>query len=357
MRGAPRRTRPLRRRDVGRRRAHGPSRRLRGRGLAGPVPARPAAPGRRGLDDRCSRARAPRSGGRGPAGRARPDARTLPAVVRIRVDRRLRGHPLQRPVVRGLRALRQPRHGSHRRDADGSARPRLLAGKRGRPGPSRVGDGLRGRLRRGHLGDGARAPGTGREGLRDLAVRVVRRRRGGDAHARPGRCDAHGAAAVRRGGDDGQPSRAGRGRQRVPRGLPDGGRLRGRAGRRRRAAGHDDHAAHRARRHGSRRGRWRGLGQGPLPRSLPARLDARRRCACRDRRDGHVLVPPPPGVRRGQAGAREHTRPRRAAGARALPHLPRLRDRCLSVLHDRDPSGRRPRGAVACGQGRWRPTR
>ena len=51
-------------------------------------------------------------------GRARPHARPLPAVVRVRLDRRLRRHPLQRPGQRRLRPVR--RHG--RRPDRGHAR-------------------------------------------------------------------------------------------------------------------------------------------------------------------------------------------------------------------------------------------
>ena len=62
-----------------------------------------------------------------------------------------------------------------------------LAGQRRRTRPARGGDGLRGRLRGGHRGDGARAPAARGQGLRDLALGLLRRRRGGHAHPRPGR--------------------------------------------------------------------------------------------------------------------------------------------------------------------------
>ena len=146
----------------------------------------------------------------------------------------------------------------------------------------------------------------------------------------------------------------GRGRRRVRRRLPDGGRLRGRAGRRRRAARRDDRRCSTGlggtR---SRRGRWRR----PGPRAASTAPTCATRCstsACSSRPSRRSRSGPTSAsdVRRGQAGAGEHTRPRRAAGAGALPHLARLRDRCLAVLHGRDPSGRRPRGPVACGQGR-----
>ena len=49
--------------------------------------------------------------GRGAARRARPHARPLPAVVRVRHDRRLRGHPLGRAGLDRLRAHRRARAG------------------------------------------------------------------------------------------------------------------------------------------------------------------------------------------------------------------------------------------------------
>ena len=51
--------------------------------------------------------------GRGAARRARPDARALPAVLRVRLDRRLRRHPVQRPGLVGLRPLRRARRRAH----------------------------------------------------------------------------------------------------------------------------------------------------------------------------------------------------------------------------------------------------
>ena len=98
--------------------------------------------------------------GRGAARRARADARPLPAVLRARVDRRLRGHPVQRPVQRRLRPLRRDGrrpHASPRRPATldlGS-----LPGQRRRPRPAPAGPRLGGRLRRHHLGD---RPGASR---------------------------------------------------------------------------------------------------------------------------------------------------------------------------------------------------
>ena len=60
--------------------------------------------------------------GRGAARRARPDAGPLPAVLRVRLHRRLRGHPLVGPVLGRLRPLRLARRRPARRDAPGRAR-------------------------------------------------------------------------------------------------------------------------------------------------------------------------------------------------------------------------------------------
>ena len=178
----------------------------------------------------------------------------------------------------------------------------------------------------------------GRQGLRDLALGLLRRRRRRDAHPRAGRRAARPCC--------GSPTRTrpqinlakpaevgGRVRWR----LPDGHRLRGHPGGGRRQAHGRHRAAHRARRHLARRGR--GLVVGPLPRPLPARLAARRRRARRDPRDGDVLVQPAPGVRRREG--RAHRRARRGH-PRALPHLARLRDRRLALLHRRREAVRRP---------------
>ena len=99
-----------------------------------------------------------------------------------------------------------------------------------------------------------------------------------------------------------------------------------------------------ARRHRPRRGARPVVGGGTLPRALPPRLDARRRRPRRDPRDRHLLVQPRPSL---------HGREVRAGvvpgrgNPRALPHLPRLRDRVLALLHRGHGAGRRPDGAVA----------
>ena len=69
-------------------------------------------------------------GGRGAAGGGGADPGPLPPVVRVREHRRLRGHPVQRPVQRRLRPLRRPR-----RAACGSP---LLAASCGSAAPPRT---------------------------------------------------------------------------------------------------------------------------------------------------------------------------------------------------------------------------
>ena len=63
--------------------------------------------GRPPLADRPARRRPARPGGRGGAGAAGPHPRPLPAVLRVRDDRRLRRDPLGRPGLERLRALRR----------------------------------------------------------------------------------------------------------------------------------------------------------------------------------------------------------------------------------------------------------
>ena len=124
-----------------------------------------------------------------------PDARPLPAVLRVRHDRRLRGHPVQRPVERRLRPLRRagrrparsPRRaaeldlGSAPANAAGPDLRQLILGSEGAFG---VITAVTVRVRR--------LPAE--QGLRGLALAVLRRRRRRDAHARAGRPAAHGAS-------------------------------------------------------------------------------------------------------------------------------------------------------------------
>ena len=105
---APRRAGPVRWRYVGRGRSGRPTRGVRRRGLPRPDPLRPAARRRHRLDDRDPRAGPARPAGRGAAGRARADPGPLPAVLRVRLDRRLRGHPLLGPVLRRATAASTP---------------------------------------------------------------------------------------------------------------------------------------------------------------------------------------------------------------------------------------------------------
>ncbi len=94
------------------------------------------------------------------------------------------------------------------------------------------------------------------------------------------------------------------------------------------------------------------MGPRPLPRAVPARLDARRRRAGRDPRDRHLLVEGRRAVRRRARGARARARCRGRLRDRAVPHLPRLRDRLLALLHRRHRRRRGAAGALGPGQGR-----
>ena len=114
------------------------------------------------------------------------DARPLPAVVRVRLDRRLRRDPVQRPVVGRLRPFRRPGrrpHGRHARPARstlGSA-PASAAGPDlrqlvlGSEGAFGVITSVTVRVR----------PVPEEQGLRGLALAVLRRGRRGRARARP----------------------------------------------------------------------------------------------------------------------------------------------------------------------------
>src|SRR6266536_2736838 len=100
------RGRPVRRRHVGRRRPAGPARGLRRAGRARPGRPRPVAARRSGVPYGDVRGRHPRAARRGTARRPGLHARAFPAVVRPRQPRRLRGHPVQRAGLGGLRPVR-----------------------------------------------------------------------------------------------------------------------------------------------------------------------------------------------------------------------------------------------------------
>ena len=116
---APRRGRAVRRRHLRHRRSGGPPRGVR-RACSAWTSVRldRLVAVDTGLDDGRPRARAARPAGRGAAGRARPDHRPLPAVVRARLDRRVRGDAVQRSGVGGVRPLRRPGRRPHRGHAD-----------------------------------------------------------------------------------------------------------------------------------------------------------------------------------------------------------------------------------------------
>ncbi len=115
---------PVRWRNRRDRRPGRPARRLRGCAQPGPRADGPTAGGRPGLDDGDPRAGAARPGGGDAPRRARPDARALPPVVRVRLDRRLRRDPLVGSVLGRLRPLRRDGRRSHGRDPDRHPEPR-----------------------------------------------------------------------------------------------------------------------------------------------------------------------------------------------------------------------------------------
>ncbi len=246
------------------------------------------------LDDRDPRARPARPRGRGAARPAQGlTLGPLPAVVRVR--HRSAASPPPAPA-----ASPAPATAASTRWSSASPSPPRAGGSTSAPprrtppaptcascssaprAPSGVITSVTVRVRR--LPDG--------EGLRGLAVAVVRRRRRRDAHARPGRAAADRAAALRRGRDRAQPGRPRRDR-RVDgrRRLPDDHRLRGRAGGGGGQAGRGRPRCWRgsaARALGEQPGR--DLGARALRRAVPARRAARRRRARRDAGDGDVLV-------------------------------------------------------------------
>ena len=83
----------------------------------------------------------------------------------------------------------------------------------------------------------------------------------------------------------------------------------------------------------ARRGAGRVLGARPVRRAVPPRLAARRRRPRRDPGDRDVLVQRATALYAGVKAALERTARRGDAGA--LPHLARLRDRLLALLHGR----------------------
>ena len=292
------------------------------------------------VDDRGARAGAARPGGRGAARRGGADARPLPAVLRVRHDRRLRGHPL-------VAASPAPATAASTRSSSASGSPRRAASsgsaphRRTPPGPD---------LRQLFLGsEGAfgvitevtvrvrRLPE--REGLRGLALAVLRRRRRRDAHAGPGRAAADGAPALRRGRDRDQPGPPRRDRRRVRRRLPDDHRLRG-------------HARARSPPSGPRSPRCSTASAVRRSARRPATAWAHGRFNAPYLRDSlldvGVLVETletatfwsnREALYAGVKAALEQHAGRGDAGA--LPHLARLRDRLLALLHGRR-QGSRP---------------
>ena len=135
--------RPVRRRHERRRRRDDPTLRPAGRlgGSRGPV--RAAIP-RRDQRTRHVRGGHDRPGHRGRAGRARPHAGPLSAVVRVLDARRLGGGSVGRAGVDRLRADRAVVRGRPRRDAGGAAGPAPVPGVGGRARPARARPGFGG---------------------------------------------------------------------------------------------------------------------------------------------------------------------------------------------------------------------
>ncbi len=177
---------------------------LRGGFESSALPGSPAtASGRRrsALSDRDPGPRAARAGGRGGAPGAGDDAGALPAVVRIRDDRRLRGHPLRRAGVERLWPLRRAgdvdrAHRAGRRPAN--ARD---SAQRRRPGAARARDRLRGGAGADHAGDREGPSASGAAALRGVDGRRLRLRRRDRSLARAGRRTPGCAAPLRPGGD------------------------------------------------------------------------------------------------------------------------------------------------------------
>ena len=226
-----------------------------------------------------------------------PDPRALPPVVGVRVDRRLRRHPVQRPgqcrygrfdaLVVGL-TVATPRGrldlGSAPANAAGPDLRQLILGSGGS-------------VRRDHLRDGAGARVAVDQGLRGLALAVVRRRCCRDADPGAGRAAADRDPALRRGRDRDQPGRSRRDRRGLARldhrwtRVRDDRRIRGRAGGGGRQASRGHRGADRPRWHSARRGRRGEVGARSVRRAVPPRLDARRRRAggdARRRRSGRT---------------------------------------------------------------------
>ena len=132
LRGRRGRGGPVRRRHQRRRRGRAAARRATRRLISLDLARLRRSSVDRALADGAARRRPARPRGRGGAGRARADPRPLPAVLRVRDDRRLRGDPLGRPGLERLRALRRARH---RGRADRAGRRAADAGDARTPPP------------------------------------------------------------------------------------------------------------------------------------------------------------------------------------------------------------------------------
>ena len=341
--GAPGRTR---RGDHARPLPHGRARGVRPRVAHRHLPAGHHRPARRDA------ARQPRS-----------HARALSAVVRVRHDRRLRGHALGRTGLHRLRTHRRARARPALRHPGGRDRGEAVPGHRGGAVAARAARGVGGRARGDHGGHVGRSPAARGEPLRGLVVPLVRRGLRGVQDDGAGGGVARRGAAIRRAGDravdgaDLQRLGGGARRARLPafararRWLHRAGRLRGRGARDRRPP--QPHAGDPARLR--RAVSWPAPGTRLAPRALrrplPARRPARPRRDGRDARDRHHLEPP----RRALPGRGERAeRVAHGAGYAAARDVPRVAPLPLgsfALLHvHRGPGAGRRARSVARGQ-------
>ena len=117
-----------------------------------------------------------RPAGRGAARRARLHDRPLPAELRVRLARRVRGDAIERPGLARLRAIRRhrpcPAGGDSGRRAPARARPGERRGSRSARAVPR----LRGRLRGAHRGHRPRSPAPRGDRVRRVDLRRLRLR-------------------------------------------------------------------------------------------------------------------------------------------------------------------------------------
>ena len=300
--------------------------------------------------DGTARARAAGARGGGRARRGGRHARPLPAVVRVRDDRRLRGHAVRRPGVSGLRPVR--RAGDERRDARPGGTPRDArdAAHRRRARAPRADRRLRGHPGRDHRRHGPGQAGPGGQALRGLDRRRFRGRGRRGPRPRPRGPPARRDAALRRGGNPrlARPLRDDRRQARAPRPLPaaaeayrrlhDDRRLGGGGGGR--GAPPGAVGAHPPRPRGGppRLGARPCLEPRPVRRPVPARRAARPRLLRRDAGDVAHVVELSGAVHGGRRRAAHGALRPGHAGPRLVPPVACLSRRRLALLHVRLPA-------------------